>query len=137
MRQTTRVVAGLAISVAWSFGTHGISVQAQSPSPPSLPQSSSDVAEQKLDKGTAALERISSLRHDYLDEIGAAPPAEHDRIVGKARREFTKAITDQGLSLDEYAEFIEAAKNDPQIHEKVFQRFRRLRNRKIDDRFGD
>src|SRR5262245_26676946 len=50
MRQLTRVVAGLAIA-AWSFGTHPISVQAQSPPPPSLPQSSSDIAEQKLDKG--------------------------------------------------------------------------------------
>src|SRR5262245_28363693 len=105
MRQLTRIVAGLAISVAWSFGTHPISVRAQSPSPPSLPQSSSEIPEQKLDKGTAALERISSLRHDYLDEMGAAPPAEHDRIVRKARRAFTQAITDQGLSLDEYAEF--------------------------------
>ena len=32
--------------------------------------------------------------------------------------------------------FIEAAKNNPQIHEKVFQRFRRLRNRRLDGRNG-
>ena len=132
MRQLKCVVTGLAITVALYFGTHGLSALAQSPSPPS-----SDTAEQKLDKGTAALERIGTLQQEYLDEMASAPPAEHDRIAGKARRAFTKAVTDQGLSLDEYAEFIKAAKNDPQIHEKVFQRFRRLRNRKFDGRSGD
>ena len=124
MQQLTRVIAGLAISVASSFVTHGISALAQSPSPPSLAQSSSDITEQKLDSGTAALERIGRLKEDYRDQIAAAPPAEHDRIAGAARRAFAEAVTDQGLSLDEYAEFIDAAKNDPQIHEKVFQRFR-------------
>ncbi len=127
MRQLTCVVAGLAICVASSFVTHGTRAQTQSPSPPSLPQFSSDITEQKLDNETAALEHIASLRQDYLDQMAVAPPAEHDRIRREARRAFMKAVTDQGLSLDEYAEFIDAAKNNPQIHEKVFQRFRRLR----------
>jgi hypothetical protein len=129
MRQSTRQVAGIAIAIAWCFVTHAVKAEAEA-QPPSTPSLSTNIPDQKLDKAAAAIEQIASLKQDYLDQMTVVSPADRDRIAQEARHAFTTAITDQGLSVEEYAEVIGAAKNDPQIHEKVFQRIRRSHTRK-------
>jgi hypothetical protein len=34
----------------------------------------------------------------------------------------SKAVTDQGLSVDEYAEIMDVAQNDPQVRQKIMSR---------------
>jgi hypothetical protein len=70
------------------------------------------------------LQRIASLQQDYRSQIAAAPPADRDRIVKEATGALTKAVTDQGLSIDEYAQIIDEAQNNPPVREKILQRVR-------------
>jgi vacuolar-type H+-ATPase subunit H len=72
-----------------------------------------------------ALEHVASLRNDYRQRIAEAEaPAEKDRIVAEANKELTKAVTDQGLSVDEYTSILDAARDNPDVRDKLFQHIR-------------
>src|SRR5262245_42575828 len=129
MRHLTRffVIAGL-IAAAPAV-TPAANAQTSSQSPPSFSQpapsqSAPNIPDQKLDAAAAALRRIASLEQDYRSLLVAAPPADRDRIVKEANGALTKAVTDQGLSVDEYAQIIDEAKNNPEVREKILQRVR-------------
>jgi GTP1/Obg family GTP-binding protein len=101
-----------------------VNVLAQSPSPdPST--STPDLSDQRLSAVAAALERVASLQKGYRQRIAEAETdAEKERIVTEAHGEFTKAVTDQGLSLEEYASILDLARDDPEIRGKLLQRIR-------------
>jgi hypothetical protein len=71
----------------------------------------------------AALQRVASLQKDYRQRLAEAEaPAEKERIVAEAHNEFTKAVTDQGLSVEEYASILDVAQDNPEIRDKLLQR---------------
>jgi hypothetical protein len=76
-------------------------VVAQSP-PPSPSATVPDLSDQKLNAAADALKRIVGLQKDYQQRIAEAPD-EKERIVAEAHDRFTKAMTEQGLSVEEYA----------------------------------
>jgi Domain of unknown function (DUF4168) len=83
------------------------------------------LSDQKLDAVAAALERIASLQKDYRQRLAEAEaPVDKERIVAEAHGEFTKAVTDQGLSLEEYASILDMARDDSEIRSKLLQRIR-------------
>ena len=45
----------------------------------------------------------------------AAPASDKKRIAAEAFSAFQNAVTDQGLSLDEYISILEVAQNDPEV----------------------
>lgn len=118
----TLVAAGLmAMPVA--------AVQAQtSTSPPSTtkpkPAAPADISENKLDATAAAVKKVSTIRQTYEDKVAQAPAAEKGRLVDEATKAMTKAVTDQGLSVDEYVSIIEVAQNDPVVRDKLLQRMK-------------
>ncbi len=72
-----------------------------------------------------AIERVASLQKDYRQRIAEAEaPAEKERIVSEAHNEFTKAVTEQGLSVEEYASILDMAQDDHEIRDKLLQRIR-------------
>src|SRR6266481_6483882 len=97
--------------------------QVQSPSP-GLSDQSPNIPDQKLDAAAAAIERVASLKQDYQQRIAAAAPSDKERIANEAINALAKAVTDQGLSLEEYDSILEVAQNDPEIREKIRQRIR-------------
>jgi hypothetical protein len=101
-----------------------INVVAQSPllGPSTTP--APNLSDQKLSAVAAALARIASLQKDYRQRIAEAEPADKDRIVAQAHGEFTKAVTDQGLSLEEYAAILDMARDDPEIRGNLLERIR-------------
>jgi hypothetical protein len=100
---------------------HGL---AQSP-PPGPPISTPELSDQKLDAVAAALQRVVTLQRDYRQRIASAETdAEKERIVAEAHGEFTKAVTDQGLSFEEYASILDMARDDSEIRDKILQRIR-------------
>ncbi len=108
MSQLTRLIAGTALLAAWHLSAVPASAQTQAPNSsaltsPGLPQSQANITDQKLDKAAAALERIASLQQDF-------------------RKQMAKAVTDQGLSIDEYAQIMDVAQNDPQVRQKIMSR---------------
>jgi len=94
----------------------------QSP-PPGPSTSAPDLSDQKLSAVAAAIERVA--RKDYRQRIAEAEaPAEKERIVAEAHNEFTKAVTEQGLSVEEYASILDMAQDDHEIRDKLLQRIR-------------
>ena len=99
-------------------------VLAQSP-PPGPSTSAPDLSDQKLSAAAAALERVVSLRNNYQQRIAEAEaPAEKERIVAEANNELKKAVTEQGLSIEEYMSILNVARDNPEVRDKVLQRTR-------------
>jgi hypothetical protein len=99
-----------------------VSVLAQSPSQGPA-TSAPDLSDQKLSAAANALKRVADLQKDYRQRIAEAEaPAERKRIVAEAQNEFAKAVTEQGLSVEEYASILDAARGDPEIQGKILQR---------------
>jgi Domain of unknown function (DUF4168) len=126
MQLFTRPLGAAVLAAAWLLSVPQVSVpqanaQAQSPSP-GLSDHSPAIPDQKLDAAAAAIEQVASLKQNYQQQIAAAPPSDRERIATEAFSAFAKAVTDQGLSVDEYVSILEVAQNDPDVGEKIRQR---------------
>ena len=96
------------------------SPQAQSPG--QLP--SPTISDQKLDAAAAAIGQVTSIKQSYEQKIAEAPPSDKQRIADEANNALKKAVTDQGLSVDEYNTIVQTAQNDPAIRQKLVERIR-------------
>src|SRR5215468_12300894 len=124
MRLFTRSLTAAILTAGCYLFIPAANVLAQSPSPgPST--SAPDLSDQKLSAVAAALERVASLQKGYRQRVAEAETdAEKERIAAEAHGEFTKAVTDQGLSLEKYASILDMAQDDPEIRGKLLQRIR-------------
>ena len=68
------------------------------------------------------MEQVASVKEDYQRRIKAADPSDRDRIVEEAHNALVKAVTDRGLSVEEYSAILQLAENDPGVREKIIQR---------------
>src|SRR5437660_12931929 len=121
MRVLMRSAAAISLIAMGFFFIPAASAQVQSPSPDLSQQ---NIPDQKLDAAAAAIERVASLKQDYQQRIAAAGPSDKERIANEAINALAKAITDQGLSVEEYDSILEVAQNDPEVREKIRQRIR-------------
>jgi hypothetical protein len=122
----TRNLGAVVLATAWLLsvpqGTLSqANAQAQSPSPGPSDRTTA-IPDQKLDAAAAVLERIASLKKDYEEQMVAAPASDKKRIAAEAFSAFQKAVTDQGLSVNEYISILEVAQNDPEVGDKIRQR---------------
>ena len=90
--------------------------QEQSPSPA--------ISDQKLDAAAAAIGQVTGIRQSYEQKIAEAPPSDKEHVTDEANNALKKAVTDQGLSVDEYNTIVRTAQNDPAIREKLVERIR-------------
>ncbi len=96
--------------------------QVQSPAP-SPSQPSQSIPDQKLDATAAALNKIADVKKSYTQQIEAsANDTDKQRLVDEANKELVKAVTDQGLSVEEYTSIMVVAQNDPGVRQKIIQR---------------
>ena len=129
MRVLTLSLATVALVLAGHFLVAPAGAQAPSSSPPQAPPSSppspsANVSDQKLDATAAAMQRVVSLKADYQQRYNTAPEADRDGIAAEAGDALKKAVTDQGLSVEEYSSILTVAQNDPDVREKILQRLR-------------
>ena len=124
MRLFTRSLVAAILTAGCYLSVPTVNVRAQAPSQgPSI--SARDLSDQKLNAVATALQRVASLRNDYRQRIAEAEaPAEKERIVAEANKELTKAVTEQGLSVDEYTSILDAAHDNPEVRDKLFQHVR-------------
>lgn len=103
------------------------SPQAQSPQtqPPQTQSPSAPISDDKLNAAAAAIKQVSGIHQSYESKIAAASPSDKQRLTIEANDAMAKAVTDQGLSVDEYNSIISAAHNDPAVREKLTQLMRR------------
>ena len=124
MRLFRRSLAAAILTTGYYLSAPAVSVLAQSP--PSGPSTSApDLSDQKLSAAAAALERVVGLQNDYRQRIAEAEaPADKERLVAEANNELAKAVTEQGLSVEEYSSILDVARDDPEIRGKILQRIR-------------
>ena len=98
--------------------------QAQSPQTPSAwtPSPSAPISDEKLNAAAAVVGQVATIRQSYKGKIAAAPPSDKQRLAKERNDALEKAVTDQGLSVDEYNSIIRTAQNDPTVREKLTQR---------------
>jgi Domain of unknown function (DUF4168) len=116
---------GFAVLTAASlFSVPSGYVHAQSPSPgvTGRSPSTSTIPDQKLDAAATAMQRATNVQQRYQKQIAEAPPSDKQRITEEANGAIQKAITDQGLSLQEYNSIMTTAQSDPTVRNKLLQR---------------
>jgi Domain of unknown function (DUF4168) len=121
MRVLMRSAAAILLIAMGFFVVPAASAQVQSPSPDLSQQ---NIPDQKLDAAAAAMGRVATLKQDYQQRIAAAAPDDKKQLLDEAINALAKAVTDQGLSVEEYDSILEVAQNDPSIGEKIRQRIR-------------
>jgi hypothetical protein len=90
--------------------------------PPAPTNPTTSIPNQKLDAAAAAIQRIASLKRDYQQLLEDAPTDDQPRIADEANIALEKAVTDQGLSVQEYTAIVEMAQNDPQVRRQIIER---------------
>jgi len=81
-----------------------------------------DIPDQKLDAAVAAMQQVASLKESYQQRLEMAPPSDKERIADEADTALKKAVTDKGLSVDEYSEILAMAQIDPEVRGKILRR---------------
>jgi hypothetical protein len=148
MRSATYTFAAALLAATWQFSPASAQTpptpsapadtsQAQSPadrppiqSPADTPPAQSPapdnpaatILDQKLDATAAAMQRVASLKRDYIQLLEATSPDDQPRIVNEASNAIEKAVTDQGLSVEEYTAILQVAEDDPQLRQKIIDR---------------
>ena len=94
------------------------------PSPESQSPPSS-VSDHQLDAAAKAIRQVNVVKQSYAYKLAAAPSSsDKARIAGEANDALVKAVTDQGLSVDEYNAIIERARTDATLRQKLVARLR-------------
>jgi predicted ATPase with chaperone activity len=89
---------------------------------PQTPSPSAPISDEKLNAAAAALGQVATIQQTYESKLAAAPPSDKQRLAKERTDALEKAVTDQGLSVDEYNSIIRTAQNDPAVREKLTQR---------------
>jgi len=119
----TAVILAAAVPAAYAQG------QSPTPSPAdpsqSIPDHSQSIPDHKLDATAKALDQIANVKESYTQQIEATPnDADKRRLVDEANKALVKAVTDQGLSVEEYTSIMVVAQNDPAVRQKIVQRLK-------------
>src|SRR5262249_26302716 len=105
------------LTVPWLFSDQVANAQTQSQTPGQSEQTPKSIPDQKLDAAAAALEKVAGVKKDYQQRIKAADPSDRNRLAEEAHNALVKAVTDRGLSVEEYTSILDVADNDPDVRE--------------------
>ena len=83
---------------------------------------SAAISDQKLDQTAAAIQQVNDVQRDYQQKLDSAAPADRPRVASEGNAALTKAVTDHGLSVEEFNSIMTVAQNDPTLRAKLLQR---------------
>jgi hypothetical protein len=83
-----------------------------------------NLSDDKLEAAAAAVKRVAAISDKYQQQLAQAPEEKKEGVVREANDALTKAVTEQGLSVEEFSMIMEVAKNDPAVREKIVQRIK-------------
>jgi predicted ATPase with chaperone activity len=121
MQTILRLLAGTALAAALLVVIPTANAQTQTPAP-NAQTKSADIPDQKLDATASALQRVTDVRRSYEEKLSTASGDDQQRIVSEANDAMSKAVTEQGISLEEFDSIIRLAQSDVGVREKILQR---------------
>ena len=122
LRAMTLAVAGfLVLPTANTEAQTPSAPQSTAPGPSTAP---ANIPDKKLDAAAAAAKNVSAVKDAFDQRVAQAPAGEKERLAGEAEHEMTKAVTDQGLSVEEYVSIMKVAQNDPIVRDKLIKRLK-------------
>ena len=74
-----------------------------------------------IGKAGAALHDVAMVQEKYQGKIASAPPAQKQALSAQANAEAVQAIQSRGLSVQEYANVVRVAQNDPQVKQRLLE----------------
>jgi hypothetical protein len=119
MRLSTGIFAAAAVAAASLLTLSAADAQNQSPQNASP---APNISDPKLDAAAAAIDHVTTIRQSYQQKLSTAAPSDQQRIAGEATDQMKKAVTDQGLSVEEYNSILQVAQNNPGVRQKLLQR---------------
>jgi hypothetical protein len=122
--KASAVIAGMVLSAASIASIPAVNAQTQAPGAQSQSQSPAAIPEQKLASVAVAVQKVTTIRRDYEQKMSGASGDDQQKIATEANTALSKAVTDQGLSLDEFNSIIRMAQNDPGMREKILQKMK-------------
>jgi hypothetical protein len=96
----------------------------QSTTTPGATVKPSDITDKKLDAAAKAVKQVSTVSESYKTKLAQAPASEKDKLLDQADKDVTKAVTDQGLSVEEYLGIMKVAENDATVRNKLIDRLK-------------
>ena len=131
MQSTTGFFA-MALTAASLLVMPAAHAQDKSPAAPSqtapgkttVPIAPTTIPEKKLDAAAAAVKRVSAIRDTFEQKLAQAPIDQKKRLADEADNAMAKAVTEQGLSIEEYSTILQVAQNDPVVRDKLLQRLK-------------
>ena len=100
--------------------------QTQSPSstaaPSAAPAAKTAVSDQQISQAAVAMQKVMTIRQSYSQQLNQAKPEDRGRIADESQVAMKKAVTDSGLSVDQYNAILQLAQNDPDVREKLMNR---------------
>jgi len=80
------------------------------------------VSDQQITQAANAMQKVMSLRQAYSQRLTQAAPADQGRIEQEGQTAMAHAVTDQGLSVQQYNSILQTAQNDPNVRQKLLSR---------------
>ena len=88
--------------------------------PPGATIQQSDLSDAMLHKVGAALRQTVTIRQKYAERAQATKsPEEQQTLTTQAQTEMVQAISDQGLSVQQYNQVIQMAQADPTLKQRL------------------
>ena len=118
----TPAVAAMALSAVWLLSPAAVNAQNQPPDRTRGQSGSTAISDPKLDAAAATLEQVTNINQTYRQRLANASPTDKPRIIDEANNAMEKAVTDHGLSVEEYTSILTLAQNDASVRNKLIQR---------------
>jgi hypothetical protein len=90
------------------------------PQVPGATQQQGELTDAMVQKVGTALRHMATIRQDYARRAQATNSQQQQQeLTNQAERDMTKAISDQGLSVQQYNQVIQMAQNDPTLKQRL------------------
>jgi hypothetical protein len=113
------IAAGLVTSGAYAADATNAAPAAQAAPEQTAPQM--DVSDQQVNDFVTAYVAVQTLNQQYATQLQAMTdsPEKSQQLKQQAQTEMKAAITDTGLSLDEYKQIAQAANGSEQLRQRI------------------
>ena len=89
------------------------------PAPTSPQSQQSQMSDAMVNKVGTALRHVAMIRQEYSKRAQSASSEQQQTLSNQAKQEMLKAISDQGLSLQQYDSAIQMAQNDETLKRRL------------------